>query len=74
MHMVIYTYVKYAQPALQTCMQICMILKHNACLSGAIILLKIFYLKTIGFRIMPLVQQMNLVMLSKYCMFGVDTF
>ena len=32
------------------------------------------YSKKIAFRIMPLVLQLHLVMMSKYYKFGVDTF
>ena len=52
----------------------------NARLSGAIILFIFFCLKrvivpnNIAFRVMSLVLQLHLVMMSKYSKFGADTF
>ena len=51
----------------------------NACLSGTIIIHKILVKnwhnsKAIDFRVMPLVLQLHLVIMSKYSNFGVDTF
>ena len=50
---------------------------NNACLSGAnlkFLVKKRHNSKPIAFRVMPLVPQLHLVMMSKYPKFGVHTF